>query len=64
MAINKPYGISARPRGTNAITKKNTPSGIIGEKNYTIADTLPSIAAKLGYDSLKIVKTPERYKLI
>ncbi|KAK0168990.1 hypothetical protein PV327_002744 [Microctonus hyperodae] len=61
VAINKPYGISARPQDPNVIRKKNLPSGIVDEKNYTITDTLPSIATKLGYDSLQIVKTPERF---
>ncbi|KAG8040716.1 hypothetical protein G9C98_002712 [Cotesia typhae] len=60
VAINKPYGISARPFEFEK-KKQQTISGIFNEKKYVLTDAVPNIAKELGYESLVIAKTPEKF---
>ncbi|XP_015112840.1 mitochondrial mRNA pseudouridine synthase RPUSD3 [Diachasma alloeum] len=61
VAINKPYGISAQTlTGDEGLVNK-LPSGIPNEVDYTVKDALPIIARRLGYESLRIIKTPEKF---
>ncbi|XP_008544089.1 mitochondrial mRNA pseudouridine synthase RPUSD3 [Microplitis demolitor] len=61
VAINKPYGISSRTLGEEKKGKNAIISGIFNEKKYVLTDALPLIANALGYESLVIAKTPEKY---
>uniref|UniRef100_A0A0C9RU80 Rpusd4_1 protein n=1 Tax=Fopius arisanus TaxID=64838 RepID=A0A0C9RU80_9HYME len=61
VAINKPYGISSRTPKPNEIQVNKLPSGIPNAVDYTVADALPVIADRLGYKSLTIIKTPEKF---
>ncbi|XP_063980981.1 mitochondrial mRNA pseudouridine synthase RPUSD3-like [Diachasmimorpha longicaudata] len=61
VAINKPYGISSRTPVGDEIPVNKLPSRIPGEVNYTVKDALPAIAKRLGYESLSIIKTPEKF---
>ncbi|CAD6201425.1 GSCOCG00000225001-RA-CDS [Cotesia congregata] len=61
VAINKPYGISSRPFDFENKKKQQTVSGIFNEKKYVLTDAVPHIAKELGYESLVIAKTPEKF---
>lgn len=60
VAINKPYGISARKpidiNKNNSHPYSIVPNGV----DYTLDDSMPFLAEKLGYAELFIVKTPEK----
>ena len=63
IAINKPYGVASRSSSLNEIKppfQKERPSEIFGAVTYTVENSLPFIADKLGYSSLTIVRSPER----
>lgn len=59
VGINKPYGISARTSSEEPNSKK-FPSGIPHEVDYTLTDVLPLLSKELSYESLCIIRTPER----
>ncbi|XP_046626589.1 mitochondrial mRNA pseudouridine synthase RPUSD3-like [Neodiprion virginianus] len=62
VVLNKPYGISNFSREiTSERTKWKPVAGISNSVNYTLLDVLPKISRDLGYPSLSIVKSPERY---
>ncbi|KAL2738702.1 mitochondrial RNA pseudouridine synthase Rpusd4-like [Vespula squamosa] len=61
VAINKPYGISAKkPLITNK-NYSNTYSIVPNGIDYTLDDSLPFLAKELGYTKLILVKTPEKF---
>ncbi|XP_034949055.1 mitochondrial mRNA pseudouridine synthase RPUSD3-like [Chelonus insularis] len=60
VAVNKPYGISARI-DRNLVKNTEYQSGIHNEVKYTITDALPQLADELKYDSLTIVRCPEKF---
>lgn len=60
VAINKPYGISARKLLIANKTYSNTYSMVPNGVDYTLDDSLQFLAEKLGYTKLIIVKTPEK----
>nr|XP_050864078.1 pseudouridylate synthase RPUSD4, mitochondrial-like [Vespula vulgaris] len=61
VAINKPYGISARKLLIANKTYSNTYSMVPNGVDYTLDDSLQFLAEKLGYTKLIIVKTPEKF---
>ncbi|XP_046749518.1 mitochondrial mRNA pseudouridine synthase RPUSD3-like [Diprion similis] len=62
VVLNKPYGISNFPREVTGEKAKWEPSvGISNSVDYSLLDVLPKISKDLGYPSLSIVKSPERY---
>ncbi|XP_012280610.1 mitochondrial RNA pseudouridine synthase rpusd4-like [Orussus abietinus] len=63
IAINKPYGISGKNNTNingNGADKKIIPH-IPNAVDYTLSDAIPYIAKTLGYQSLKLIKSLERY---
>lgn len=59
VGLNKPYGISARIPDDNS-NRNKSPSGIVHEVSYTLSDVLPMLAKELNYESLQIIRTPEK----
>ncbi|XP_043280852.1 mitochondrial RNA pseudouridine synthase RPUSD4-like [Venturia canescens] len=57
VAVNKPYGISGR----NREIKIDKPTRIVNDVNYSLEDAVPHIASALGYQSLQLIKTPEKF---
>ncbi|XP_046835543.1 mitochondrial RNA pseudouridine synthase Rpusd4-like [Vespa crabro] len=61
VAINKPYGISARKPTIVNKNNFNVYSIVPNSVDYTLEDSMPFLAEKLGYTELIIVKTPEKF---
>ncbi|KAK2587123.1 hypothetical protein KPH14_002885 [Odynerus spinipes] len=60
VAINKPYGISAKQPNINENADK-VYSKVPNAADYTLSDSIPYIAKKLGYPELVVVKAPEKF---
>lgn len=62
VVVNKPYGISNSEQTINHREPGwNSSVGIANSVDYTLSDILPNLSKKLGYESLSIVESPERY---
>ncbi|PNF34885.1 hypothetical protein B7P43_G01411 [Cryptotermes secundus] len=62
LVLNKPYGIGLSPSPTpSAQHSRHTDKMIVGQSQYYLTEALPHIAGNLGYNSLTVLKIPERY---
>jgi hypothetical protein len=64
LVLNKPYGLGLSPPSTTATKQSHqTDKMIAGQRQYYLTEALPHIAGNLGYNSLTVLKTPERFVL-
>ncbi|XP_069695780.1 mitochondrial mRNA pseudouridine synthase Rpusd3-like [Periplaneta americana] len=64
VVLNKPYGVGLSPPSTTPQRKTNTVitnTAHSGQRDYYLNMALPHIAEKLGYETLTVLKIPERY---
>jgi hypothetical protein len=62
--LNKPYGIGLSPPPTMAAQHSgHTNNTFAGQSQYYLTEALPHIAGNLGFNSLTVLKIPERFVL-
>jgi hypothetical protein len=62
VVLNKPYGIGMLP--PPVVTSQHlryTDKILDGQRQYYLTEALPHIAENLGYNSLTVLKIPERF---
>lgn len=65
IVLNKPYGIGFSPPPEMATQhSRRTGNILVGQKQYYLTEALPHIAGNLGYNSLTVLKKPERFVLV
>jgi hypothetical protein len=63
--LNKPYGIGlSPPPPVPTQHSRHMGNTLVGEKQYYLTEALPHIARNLGYNSLTVLKVPERFVLV
>jgi hypothetical protein len=63
--LNKPYGIGLSPPPPVATQhSRHTGNTLVGQRQYYLTEALPHIAGNLGYNSLTVLKIPERFVLV